>query len=213
MATFRATVVFPMFTNLPEDVITNTFHYSELTPMGLAAAAAAATPKLADFYEAVYAGSLGMANYMNPAIAHVNWYDLSEPAPRAPLTLPLGATIPVVSSTLPTEVATVLSFQGDHVSGTPQARRRGRIYIGAVPNAAMLASSISNYPLFSSAWIAGIRAGANTHLLPPPIADLRWSVWSPTDGTATFVTNGWIDNSPDTQRRRGIEPSVRTLWP
>lgn len=213
MATFRATVVFPMFTNLPEDVMTNTFHFTELTPIGLPAAAAAATAKLADFYEAVYNGSLGMANYMNPALAHVNWYDLSEPMPRAPLTLPLGATIPVVNSTLPTEVSTVLSFQGDHVSGTPQARRRGRIYIGAIANQAMLASSTGNFPLFSSPWIAGITAGATTHLLPQPTPDLRWSVWSPTDGQATFVTNGWADNSPDTQRRRGISPSVRDLFP
>lgn len=202
-----------MFTNLPTDVMTNTFHWTELTPMGLEAAADAATPKLADFYEAVYAGSLAMASYMQPANAIVNWYDLSQPAPRAPYTLPLGSTVTEAASNMPTEVACVLSFQGDPVSGVPQSRRRGRIYLGGLNHGAIAQGDASLFPQFTTAFTAGVANGASTHLLGAGITGLRWSVWSPTTNTAVEITNGWVDNSPDTQRRRSVDPTVRRLWP
>lgn len=202
-----------MFTNLPQDVITNTFHFSELTVVGLEPAADALTPKLADFYEAVYNGSLGMASYMQPTLAQVHWYDLNQPEPRIPYTLPLGASIPVSASSLPTEVAAVLSFQGDPAPGVPQARRRGRIYLGAVNHNALASSSVSAFPIWSTAWVAGIVNGANTHLLNAGVTGMRWSVWSTVDQAPTYVTNGWCDNSPDTQRRRSVDPTVRTVFP
>jgi hypothetical protein len=202
-----------MHTLLPSDVMTNTFHWTELSPIGLEAAADALTPVIADFYESVYAGSLGMGNYMRPTLATVNWYDLSQPAPRAPYTLPLGATIPVVVTQLPTEVATVLSFQGDQISGTPQSRRRGRIYIGAIADAAVVPTTTSIFPRWTTSWLSGITAGATNFLLGNSVPGVRWSVWSPTDQSAALVTNGWVDDSPDTQRRRSVFSTSRQIWP
>jgi hypothetical protein len=39
-----------------------------------------------------------------------------------------------------------------------------------------------------------------------------WVAYSGKLGTGTVVTNGWCDNSFDTQRRRGQDPTVRDTW-
>lgn len=212
MATYRAQVVFPMFTNLPEDVATNTFHFTELTPLGLAAVAAAVTPLLADFYTDVYTAARQMGNYMNPGAATVRWYDLSEPQPRVPLIVPLAATIAVGASTVPTETSCVLSFQGDRAPGIPQARRRGRIYLPALATTWMVGSTTGTFPTFNLLATGGVATAAEALRDAAILVSARWSVWSTVDGAATFVTNGWVDNTPDTQRRRGVEPSNRLLW-
>lgn len=213
MAVFRAQVVFPMFTNIPSDVTTNTFHFTELSPLGLEAAADAITPRLSAFYTNVYGTGREMASYMRPGNAVVHWYDLSAPVPRVPYTLPLNAVISTTTTTLPTEVSCVLSFQGDAESGVPQARRRGRVFLPALTNGVISASAASAYPQFASAFLTVVTAQAEATLLDLGVTGMRWAVWSPTDQAATIVTNGWVDNTPDTQRRRGIDPTSRTLFP
>lgn len=211
--TFRAQVVFPMFTNLPKDVITNTFHFTPLTPIGLQTAAGIATPWLADFYELAYGGGTNMAAYMLPLLATVHWYDLEDPPPRQPHIVPLGATISLGVSEIPTEVAAVVSFQGDPISGVPQSRRRGRVYIGALTNAAMDPGSGSSFPVLTTATLTALDNAATGLLAASGSqADLRWVVHSTVAGTDAIVTNGWVDNSPDTQRRRSVDALSRTLF-
>jgi hypothetical protein len=38
------------------------------------------------------------------------------------------------------------------------------------------------------------------------------AVWSPSNGDAVPVTDGWVDNAWDTQRRRGIDRTARSTW-
>lgn len=110
-------------------------------------------------------------------------------------------------STLPSEVALVLSFQGSRAAGFPQARRRGRIYIG---------------PLFTTVNSTGRPRQADIDALCLAASDLEddiraipghvWSIWSTVDQDMVEVQNGWVDNAFDTQRRRGIEVTARTVW-
>jgi hypothetical protein len=48
--------------------------------------------------------------------------------------------------------------------------------------------------------------------LPVTNASL-WGVHSRKNNNINAVTNGWIDNEFDTQRRRRILATARTLWP
>lgn len=110
-------------------------------------------------------------------------------------------------STLPSEVALVLSFQGSRAAGFPQARRRGRVYIG---------------PLFTTVNSNGRPRQADIDTLCTLASDLEddlralpdhsWRIWSTVDQEAVEVQNGWVDNAFDTQRRRGVEVTARTTW-
>lgn len=212
MPTYRCQVVFPMFTNFPSDVITNTLHFDPLTPLDMAATAAIVNPLLRTFYNSIYDTTYPMANYMVPLIAEFRWYDLAAPPPRAPLVFDAGLTLSTAVSNVPTEVAMVLSFQAPQVSGSPQARRRGRIYLGALTSAWISNGSTSSFPNFNGGARANVTTAASTFANACTAGGVRWSVWSPTDQASALVTNGWVDDSPDTQRRRSVDPSLRLTW-
>lgn len=213
MSHYRAQVVWPFFSNMPSDVMTNTFSFAELTPMSLQEAGDELIVHIRTFYQLVY-GTTYLANYIVPANAHVNFYRIEDAPPRVPYTLPLGiAPITVSASTVPTETSCVLSFQGDRLSGSPQARRRGRIYIGGLATATMVSSTVSAYPTLNALFTAGVRTAADNLMDDLPGSGLRWCVWSPTDQNSVLVTNGWVDNSPDTQRRRSVDAASRILFP
>jgi len=108
--------------------------------------------------------------------------------------------------TLPAEVALCLSFQGTRNAGFPQARRRGRVYIGP------LESGILGTTGRPGATVQGVLLDAAEGLwddLEAALPGEGWSVWSPTDGTAVLIDNAWVDDAWDTVRSRGLDPSAR----
>lgn len=108
----------------------------------------------------------------------------------------------------PSEVALCLSFQGSRASGFPQARRRGRVFIGPL----LLNTSSVGRPTTT---IVTALAGAGDALKTSVDAitgDVAWAVWSQVDQAAVPVTDGWVDNAFDTVRRRGIRPNSRTTF-
>jgi hypothetical protein len=122
---------------------------------------------------------------------------------------------------LPNEVALCLSYQAVAISGESQARRRGRIFFGPLCNTANTLSATGECR--PSAALVTALCGAATLLATPAATaagDLvHWAVYSPTtDLTETIddafqdVDNGWVDNSFDTQRRRGRDATARTTW-
>lgn len=213
MSIYRAQVVLPFFTNLPTDVITNTFHFEATTGATPEQVGTEVTPQLTAFYTDGY-GSDGIAFYINRGLAHVKWYNLSNPEPRIPYVQSLGiGSIPQGNANLPTEVALCLSFQGLPLSGVPQARRRGRVFIGGMPQNTISPSIGNNFPIWHSTVTArwGDSAEENLRVFSVP-TDAQWVVWSPTTQEAVEVANGWVDNAPDTQRRRSVDPTLRDLW-
>lgn len=211
--TARAQVTFPMFTNVPEDVITNTLYFHNPASKPYATIVTDETANLAAFYTTIYAAGL-RANYVNWNGASIKWFNMADPQPRVPTIVPLGwsPTGSAGSTDVPTEVSAVLSFQGAAISGQPQARRRGRIYLGGLGPTALSTSTVAGFPLISNALLAAVSSAA-TALRAAAFTDGDdWSVWSQTDSQAVTITNGWVDNSPDTQRRRGVLRTARTLW-
>ena len=213
MPIYRAQVVLPYKTNMPADVVTNTFHFFGPEPEGTSEMAALWTPRLAAFYTAVYQ-TAGIATYIaDNSLLHVNWYDIDEPIPRVPVTVPLGAVIDNRDpSTLPSEVACVLSFQQQAPAGQIQARRRGRIYLGGLTQGWLQVGTQIGPPTFEGGIPVLVGNAANTNLKDTSTDQSFWGVWSPTNLAFHRVTDGWVDNTPDTQRRRGMVATSRHVW-
>jgi len=155
-----------------------------------------------------------LVSYFSNTVAQngheIKFYDLSQ---LVPPNYPIGTTtwnLPSNPGTdgLPSEVALCLSFQGERSPGFPQRRRRGRIYFGPLqagttsggrPAAAMVTAM--------NTAIEALQVALLTNSNPATL-----SVWSPSDAIAVPVTDGWIDDAWDTQRRRGLARTVRTTW-
>lgn len=159
------------------------------------------------FYQAIAA--------MYPVIIRQNnhvWklYDRSDPEPRAPKSMGTFnfSAAPSIGPA-PPEVAMCLSFQAPQQSGVPQARQRGRVYIGP-----LRASLIDGAGRPTTASITLLRnAGEALRVASAAAATWDWVVWSTVQGTAAGITNGWVDDEFDTQRRRGRVPTVRNVFP
>lgn len=143
----------------------------------------------------------GWANLGATAQVTVKAYDVSKPKPNYPLyerTDNVGFA-PAVSS--PREIACCLSFYATN----NVKRRRGRLYIpyfwiGAAGGLGDRPSQTIRDKVGSLAQILQDIGGV----------DIDWSVWSKADGAARAVTNWWVDDEWDVQRRRGLRGSTRT---
>lgn len=198
--------------NISRDNVSNTFHFRYSGVL----APPPDIENVLDMVEDLYCtpaqpSSHGLGWWLNSTInrqARLIVYNLEDPTPRAPIaeraiTLP-G---PGGGNKLPAEVALTCSFQGDRVSGTNQARRRGRIFLGplnvsgadmTIPSEAMMTSVKDQFK--------GLLDASESALL------WEWVVHSPTSDSFTFVRSGWIDNAWDTQRRRGPRATARMVY-
>lgn len=206
---------------LLEDTCVNTLHFGG-SPVG--ANFLAITQAIDQFYNQVHSGSgRALSEFLSSELSRadlvqVKYYeDKPKPAPGAPslpnLPVATGAFFlqPPISqgNNLPEEVAVVMSFQGPPLTGVSQASRRGRIYVGPLiiaaltgggrPTASFIAGLVGAGQRLNDA--SAVAGGAN-----------EWGVYSPTNDTFTPVTNGWVDDAADTQRRRGQSPTLRTTW-
>lgn len=204
--------MFPYRSNLPADVITNTFHMDWQGGVDAESIATQAAAALADFYDGAYA-NMGWANYVNQAAAEVRFYLMDLPAPRIPIVRPLGVTNTTdVNTTIPAEVAVVCSFHAALVSGQTQARRRGRVYLGGT-GSPTINGTAGSLPAVAPAVISNITDAAEALRSDLDGMACPWVVYSPTAGSHAEVVGGWVDNEPDTQRRRGVEATSRSVWP
>lgn len=214
--TYQLQVIVPYFTGLPTDVVVNDFSFD--FPNG--------TPDLSDwtaleghiklFYDTVYnntTNALNWAPWMNRALARVRAYNRLDPIPRVPVyesPIVLAGTSLSTSDT-PLEQAICLSFQGAKVSGQSQARRRGRIYLGGI-GGGVTAGNATTFPQVSPATGAHIGTAAGQLLNSTPLDGWVWGVWSRADNAFVDISDGWVDNAIDTQRRRGNATTTRSLW-
>lgn len=204
MAALRAQVILHTDDNTPANYITNSWAFVGTDP---GANTTAITTALKDFYDDLTAA------YMSSELAQngheIKYYDLPGTAPNYPIeedTFNLAAN--PSGSPLPQECAIVLSFQAPRTPGFPQARRRGRVYLGTWGASA----NTSGRP--TSALLTVIATAASTFKtsINAIADDTQWAIWSVADGAAVAVDNGWVDNVWDTQRRRGLLETSRTTW-
>lgn len=214
MAFILCTVTIPRDSALPEDVTVNTFHFTTLS-----------TPPLQTELDAINTALLvqyfsidGFLGSINAGPATVKMYNMADPSPRQPIFDAPSGAMTFSTTSLPCEVALCLSFEALPVSGINQARRRNRVFFG--PLGAAEITTTGGYVRPSAALMtAWALFGENLLNASDAAVDWSWQVYSPTtDATGTLqdafapVTNGWVDNSFDTQRRRGGKPTARTLF-
>lgn len=214
----RAQVTLALSAGLPEDYPTNTFYFDGDDGAGNTDATyhSAIQTLLTTFYQQIDGQCLG-AQVVGPA--HVKLYDMRDPLPRVPeYEFDISLT-PNVTDCLPSEVALCLSFQAEQQSGQSQRRRRGRVFIGPVPANRVSIVNGQSRPDSTIITTLANEAAAMENGTALVTGSMKWAVYSPTtDLTSTVddafndVTDGWVDNAWDTQRRRGPKATTRTLW-
>ncbi len=117
-------------------------------------------------------------------------------------------TYPIQSASLnsgPHEVAVCLSYATveDPAQSTP--RRRGRIYIGPL-SGDNLQTTRPGFTLTQSVLQLGQSLASAGGALGS-----TWEMYSRTDNVTAKIESIWVDNAWDTQRRRGLAPTARTV--
>lgn len=223
---YTTKVTIPSDTGLPKDAVTNTWAFER--PDGVAEGTAVASwlDALQNFYIDCK-DNLSSAYQWNSMTADT--YDMADTEPRVPVnssSLSVG-TLTTSAYDLPAEVAVVLSFKAQPVSGDLSARKRGRVYIGPL-------QIVAGDNVDAGGIQAVIADSANTNILTSADngTDFIWSVYSrsehfgkdvgepilPADvpnnanlpQAFSEVWQLWSDNAWDTQRRRGISATART---
>lgn len=132
-----------------------------------------------------------------------------------------------VGSEMPSEVSTVLSYNADLTNVPvsqanptpppdtirPQQRRRGRMFLGPI-KASVGSGDAQGIFRVSPAWrqlVTFMLADTAATIASLTAGDL--GVWSKADADVFPVVAATMDNAWDTQRRRGLAPTNKTILP
>lgn len=207
MPVYQFNVTWKHTNGLPKDRFVHTWHFFTA---GTGADFPNVRDLLEDFYCTTGAGS-PLRTHMPTSLQtqpEVNAYNLADPKPRTPV-YTAGFKVPVTFGTgtpLPTEVALCLSYEAKKLSGSNQARRRNRVYLGP-----WRSQTVGSTGAPDTTFITDISRQAKAlHDAAEASVTWDWVVYSPTDDTHHLIDHLWIDNAWDTQRRRGIAPSTRS---
>lgn len=238
IAVYQLVARLPSTTGLSEDVVENVFHVGVdgavvgTTEIGEMMAA------IRDFYITVPAGGTqGPGYYLSDGVsraasactvlAYIS-FDLDGSTPLgSPIgTLSFTLQAAQVAAAFPEEVASVISYHGDltdvPVSQTnpspppatirPAQRRRGRCYIGPLSSGSGTdpGASIRPSSTFRSNLALAMKDLAETINAIDP--NLFFGIWSKADAEVYECVGGYVDDAWDTQRRRGLAATTRTLF-
>jgi hypothetical protein len=189
---------------LAANYITNSFAF-EL------ALAETQTSDLTAALKAFYDGIVGsLSSHVAQNGHEIKYTNLPGLTPNYPYAVGTFNLVSVPTGTpMPSEVAIALSFQGTKVAGLPQNRRRGRVYLGPFETTALGTDGRPSAATTTAITTAADTLRTNLAGLATPI---NWSVWSQVDGDVVNITDGWVDNSFDTVRRRGLQVTSKALW-
>lgn len=201
-------VAIPYNTGVPEDVMVNTWsfdiaddtqdNYNEVGAF------------LFTFYTA-------LDGYYSPVLdmtqAHVKLYLRSDAEPRTPRDEAIVSFGDgnLDNQPLPEEVAVCMSFRGVLASGAPPARRRGRVYLGPLSTDISVEGTNLRARVDDSFRIA-VREAYQDAAAELTTTGNDHCVWSSVDGVNRVVTDLWMDDAFDTQRRRGPRATNRLTW-
>ena len=209
MTILRAQITLKTLDNIAANFTTNTLHFDvdiDAVLPGLDATMDSVVLNIKETYDACVNVFGGI-----PQNGHeIVFYDLSQPLPRIPFrSYPMDFALAPVSARLPAEVAIVTSFKTDREAGKSDASRRNRIYLGPLAVGALNTSDGRILVARQNEIRDGMVQLANAS---GSVDDWTWVVYSPKLGEAYPVKSGHIDNAFDTQRRRGVESTLRTVW-
>lgn len=236
MTDYRAVVTLQKNSHLPEDNVQNTFHFRDPSDDVDFSALLAA---IQNFYNGNTAGAnTAIADLLSTTISRANTESKTEiyelPASAGPIGSPIATSFwtleaaPTSVTPLPEEVAVVLSFHAnlaglaEVIPGGPpgpegdahqKARNRGRIYLGPISSAVSTAAANDTVPPRPGGGARTIICAAASRLITESAAaDAEWATFSRVGWLSHTVVGGWVDDAFDTQRRRGVETTTRTLF-
>lgn len=220
----KATVIFPYKTGLPEDVATNTFVFSFRGGPG-------ATPQdndkqmlhlnLTRFFNDEFVTSIPLAEYYSEyiersacRIRYVEFDEITGAEVEEAVTVPFTLGPTSQTQDLPLECAATLTFLQNLPGSTliPEARRRGRIFLGPLNSLANASVVDGTVPLINQDFINRVMASAQFLVDQGEPTQWRWSVYSRTNRVTYHVKEGWMDNEWDTIRSRGARATGRTRF-
>lgn len=218
-----ADIVFPYRSHLPRDVAVNTLFLLAVDGTSMDDIATALAVTVNRMYNVGSDGAtnpLGayMSNVIDRDLCHVSIYDpLLAPGSRPPHNHAFGVAAATDAGDMPLQTALCVTMVGANPSvsaatDVPIKRRRGRNFTGPF-NAVVLGSDGAGGVGRPSSQLQADLVAAYNDLLGNQILGAGGqgvAILSPTEGDATIVGSGWVDNEWDTQRRRGVDPTVRT---
>jgi hypothetical protein len=189
----------------------------------------AAQAAIIDFYNTVsVTNGITVANFLGTQLSRasnacrLNYYNLTghlsgspHGSPIATNTFTLGAA-QSGETNMPAEVAGVLSYHSDLTdlqqelgSTRPAARARGRIFLGPLNTLARTIDGTTHQVTLSGGFRTSVTdAGARLILT----SGVGWAQWSRRNALVLGVVGGYVDDSFDTQRRRGVAATLRTTF-
>jgi hypothetical protein len=173
--------------------------------------------KIREFYDNVLPNALKVASLLsaislNANNAKIEIYNLSDPIPRSPVRVDVRLMAGHGAGGHPSEVALVMSFSSVPPPGVPQARRRGRMYLGPLSNQSSLIENAVGDVRPATLAIETLKQAAERMAKPELTGLASWVTRSTIDGAIGVVSRGFVDNAYDTQRRRGTRATNRTSW-
>lgn len=213
--------------NIPQDVVQNTFAFAETDEL---------TPELADdvgqMLLTFYLSTAGdqdnsvahwLGNSISPSTdAHrIFFYDITGNLDGSPHGGPFHtyewSSSGISGLALPDQLSVTLSFRGSYGTDVefgagntrPRAQDRGRIYLGPIAGFAAVEESVTK-EIFVDETLRTDFCEAAKNLAGD--ASHTWSVWSRVDSTLKPVIAGWVDNRFDVQRRRAQAATARSTF-
>ncbi len=213
MTLLRSQVSLRPSSGVPEDAATNV-RYFEVGALMTPAELLTIAGKITDAWEALFANVNQYMSELNMPNVDIRCYNLDDPQPRYPFWTDAFAVAGTLTGMVQApEVAAVTSFQADPISGQSQARRRGRNYLGPLRSGAI----DPNNGRLTASFQGKISLGEQAFkaVIDGSVLPIKWVVVHDVDGageTYSYVDNGWINNDPDVQRRRGRQSTFRETW-
>ena len=209
MAIILAQAIIHTDSGVPEDFVVNTFHFNGAATDPVAEDLSVA---ITNFYNAHNGLDASVAQFLSTYLVHssavheLKFYDVTSGPGGTPFYVDtFGFTdAPLEANGLPDEVAVCLSYKATPLPGAVEARRRGRIYVGPLNGAS---SAGSNRPVADLQ--AALLYGTQQLHDDAAAANAPWVVYSRVNDTTALITDTWVDNSFDTQRRRGVAATSR----
>lgn len=184
--------------NLPQDVYENTYYF-DVQDGPLEPGFGGSAEEVADGLAAAYPANLPLAGIDG---FEVRAYELAGGQPIFQKDYP---TFAMPGNTGPGEVAICLSYAGVDDPERSTARRRGRVFLGP------LASTPISAPRPNATLIGQVLDFGEDLASIGTANGVTWHLYSQTDQTSVKIESIWCDDSWDTQRRRGLAPTTRTV--
>lgn len=175
---------------------------------------------LTAFYTGTVTG-VGMHNWLSPCLSlgssTIKMYDMSQPKESPPIDSVFMTLTPAagVGVGLPNEVACCLTLHAIPQPGVPRQSWRGRIYLGPLNTNCLDGDSGSTsegvnvqHSRPKATFIQAVRAGGESLHGALLAANASWVIYSRTRQTMYPVKDISIDDAWDTQRRRGLRPTI-----